>query len=95
MVVGVVRVTLHIPESDSLKSKRRVVKQVIERTRNRFAIAINETGMLDSNTDAELGLAAVGNDRRVVNSALDHAISFIDSTGLAILTGQSLELLNL
>jgi uncharacterized protein YlxP (DUF503 family) len=95
MVVGVVRLTLHIPENDSLKSKRRVVKQIIERTRNRFDIAIAETDLQDSHRETELGLACVGNDRRVVNSVLDRAIGYIDSLGTAIITGNVLEIINI
>ena len=95
MVVGVVRLTLHIPENNSLKGKRRVIKQILERTRNRFDIALSETGMTDSHREAELGLACVGNDRRVINSVLDRAVNYIDSLGTALITGQELELINL
>jgi hypothetical protein len=95
MVVGVVRLTLQIPENDSLKGKRRVIKHIVDRTRNRFEIAIHETGLLDNHTEAELGLATVGNDRGVVNSVLDRAIGYIDSLGAALITGNQLEILNL
>ncbi len=95
MVVGVVRLTVHIPENDSLKGKRRVVKHIIERTRNRFDIAIAETDLQDNHREAELGLVCVGNDRRVVNSVLDRAIGYIDSLGMAFITGNVLEILNL
>lgn len=95
MVVGVVRLTLHIPENNSLKGKRRVIKQIVERTRNRFDIALAETGMADSHRQAEIGLACVGNDRRVINSVLDRAINYIDSLGTAVITGQELEIINL
>jgi uncharacterized protein len=95
MVVGVVKLILRIPENDSLKGKRRVVKQLIERTRNRFEIAINETGLLENHREAEVGLVCVGNDRRVVNSVLDRAISYIDSLGTALITDNVLEIINL
>jgi len=95
MVVGVVRLTLHIPENDSLKGKRRVVKQIIERTRNRYAIAISETDLTNQHRQAELGLACVGNDRRVINSVLDKAVSYIDSLGTALISGHELEILNI
>jgi uncharacterized protein YlxP (DUF503 family) len=95
MVVGVVRLTLHIPENNSLKGKRRVIKQIVEKTRNRFDIALAETGMSDSHRQAEIGLACVGNDRRVINSVLDRAINYIDSLGTAMITGQELEIINL
>jgi uncharacterized protein len=95
MVVGVLRLTLHIPECFSLKDKRRVVKQLIERTRNRFDVAIAETDLLDDHGQAEVGVCVVGNDRRVLNSVLDHAVAYIDSLGTALITGQELELLNM
>jgi uncharacterized protein YlxP (DUF503 family) len=95
MVVGVVRMRLQIPENQSLKGKRRVLKQIIERTRNRFAIAIAETDMMDRYQDAELGFATVGNDSRVVNSVLDRACDFIESIGTAVVTDCELELMNL
>jgi len=95
MVVGVVRLTLQIPENNSLKGKRRVIKQIVERTRNRFDIALAETGMSDSHRQAELGLACVGNDRRVINSVLDRAINYIDSLGTALISGHELQIINL
>jgi hypothetical protein len=95
MVVGVLRLTLHVPECFSLKDKRRVVKQLIERTRNRFDLAIAETGLLDVHSQAEVGLATVGNDRRVVNSVLDKAVGYIDSLGTALITQQDLELIQM
>ena len=94
MVVGVMRLTLHIPENNSLKGKRRVIKQIIERTRNRFDIALAETGLSDSHRQAELGLACVGNDRRVLNSVLDRAVNYIDSLGTALIAGQELQIIN-
>jgi uncharacterized protein len=95
MVVGVVRLVLRIPENDSLKGKRRVLKHVIERTRNRFEISIHETGLLDAHEQAEIGIACVGNDRRVINSVLDRVVDFVDSLGCAILEDRQLELINL
>jgi uncharacterized protein YlxP (DUF503 family) len=94
MVVGVVRITLYIPENNSLKGKRKVVKQIIERTRNRFSVSVAETDLTDSLQNAEIGIACVGNDRRVVNSVLDRAVNFVESLGTAIISDHELEILN-
>jgi uncharacterized protein YlxP (DUF503 family) len=51
--------------------------------------------MGDSHRQAELGLACVGNDRRVINSVLDRAINYIDSLGTALIAGQELQIINL
>ena len=95
MVVAVVRLTLRIPENQSLKEKRRVLKQLIERTRNRFGISIAETAHMDQHQSAEIGMACVGNDRRVVNSVLDKAAAYIESLQTALITGHELEIVNL
>ena len=95
MVVGVIRLMLQIPDNNSLKGKRRVIQQILQRTRNRYAIAIAETDLNDEHRRAELGLACVGNDRRVVNSVLDRAVSYIDSLGTAFITQREMEILNL
>lgn len=95
MVVGVVRLTLQIPDNNSLKGKRRVVQQIIQRTRNRYAIAISETGLNDDHRLTELGMACVGNDRRVINSVLDRAVEYIDSLATAVIANREMEILNL
>ena len=95
MVVGVLRLRLRIPENDSLKGKRRVLRQIIDRLRSRFAIAVAETGFQDSHQDAELGLACVSNDRRVCNALLDRAADFVENSGTVWVTMRELELINL
>lgn len=95
MIVAVMRLTLRIPENRSLKGKRKVLRQVIERTRGRFALSIAETAYQDEYRLAELGLACVGNDSRVCNSVLDRAADFIESIGTALVSSREIEILHL
>jgi len=95
MVVGVLRLRLRIPENDSLKGKRRVLRQIIDRLRGRFELAVAETGLQDSHQDAELGLACISSDRRVCNAVLDQAAAFVESLGTVWVTLRELELINL
>lgn len=95
MVVGVLRLVLRIPGNDSLKGKRKVIRQIIDRTRNRFSLAVAECGLNDNHVQAELGLACVGNDRRTCNSVLDRAVGYIDSLGTALIVESQLEIINL
>ena len=71
MVVGLLKVTLILPENASLKGKRKVVKSLLGRLKSRFNVAAAEVENNDLWQRAEIGLAVVGNDRRFVNSALD------------------------
>ena len=42
MVVGVLRLTLYISESHSLKEKRAVLRKIKDRVRNEFNVSIAE-----------------------------------------------------
>jgi len=94
MVVGVCTVTLVIHDSHSLKDKRQVLKSVIEKVRGRFNVSVAETGALDLWQRAEIGIAAVGNDKAFVNSVLDRALNFIEGMHLAEVSDTGIELLN-
>ena len=44
MHVGVCRVSLRLPENQSLKGKRRVAQSITSRVRSKFNVAIAEVG---------------------------------------------------
>ncbi len=96
MVVGVLQVTLDIPSAFSLKEKRKVVKSIVERTRNRFNVAIAEVGDNELYNRARLGLSAVANDGALVNSILDKALDAMESAaaGRADVIDTQLELMH-
>jgi len=94
MVVGVLRLTLFLPENHSLKGKRQVLRAIKGRVRNEFNVSIAESDGHDLWQRAELGICQVGNDRGFVDSALREVVNFIDSLGLAPLGDESLEIIN-
>jgi len=93
--VGVGTVVLRLHGNDSLKGKRSVVKRVINRLRNQFNASVAEVGANDDLLQAEIGLALVGNDRRVINPKLDKAMNLIDAMQLAEIVGTDMEIINL
>lgn len=95
MVVGVCRVDLAIPENDSLKGKRSVIKRIIARVRAAHHVAIAEVEDQDDHQHAVLGFAVVGNDHRVVNSVIDRVVSFIEDLYLADVEGHTYEILHI
>jgi uncharacterized protein YlxP (DUF503 family) len=78
VVVGMLKVTMIIPENASLKGKRKVVKSLLGRIRSRYNVAAAEVAGNDLWQRAELGLAVVGNDRRFVNSVLDKLLDYME-----------------
>jgi len=94
MVVGVTKLSLRLPGNQSLKGKRKVVKSICERLRQRFNLAVAETAAQDKWQAAELGIVAVGNEVRFIESKLDKAINFIEDIQLAEIVDVQRELIH-
>ncbi len=94
MVAGICRMTLVIHDNHSLKGKRKVLKSIIDKVRNRFNISIAEVGSNDAWQRAEIGLSAVGNDRAFINSVIDKAVNFIEGLEIAEVTDCQIELIS-
>jgi uncharacterized protein YlxP (DUF503 family) len=94
VVVGVCRITFSIPGNDSLKGKRRVLRRIVDRTRNQFNAAVAEVGALDEHRRALVGFAVVSNDSRHANSMLDTISGFVSGLTEAVVLDRSIELLH-
>ena len=77
MALGTVE--LHLPDVDSLKGKRHVLKGLKERVRNRFEVAVAEVDHHDSWQRATLAVACVSHDSRHANEVVDKAMDFIEA----------------
>ncbi len=95
MVVGVCQIDLLIPGNASLKGKRKVLRGIIDRVKNRYNISISEIGDNDLWQRSQIGLSVVGNDSRHVNSSLDKVISFIDGMNLAEIIHSEIEIIHI
>ncbi len=82
MIIGVLRVVLALPASDSLKDKRQLVKSVLARVRARFDVAGAEVGSLDDRHLATLGFSCVSNDARLASQVMHRVLSFVEETRL-------------
>lgn len=93
MVIGVCQIDLLIRENHSLKEKRRIVKQIIERVKHRFNVSIAEVGNNDLWQSARIGFCMVSNDGRFTNAALDKIADFIETINSAEVVKSSIEIL--
>jgi uncharacterized protein YlxP (DUF503 family) len=94
MIVGVLKLTLRLPENHSLKGKRGVIKRIQARVSGQFNIAITECGDQDIWQSSVLGFAVVGNSEAVVQATLQNVVEFVDGTGLAELGDSSSEIIH-
>jgi len=85
MIVGVLRMTLHLPESHSLKDKRQVVQPVLARLRHRFAVAAAEVDDQDTWQVATLGISCVSNSVRHAQDVLREVHRYVEETRLDVI----------
>jgi hypothetical protein len=86
MIVGISSFELHLPESRSLKDKRRVVRSVIDRLHRRHRVSIAETDFHDLHQRAEISLAAVTNGEAEMEQLMSDVRSLLDTVEEAYLT---------
>jgi uncharacterized protein YlxP (DUF503 family) len=92
VVVGTLRLEVLIPNSYSLKDKRRVVRSLLDRLRHRFRVAAAEVEDNEVHNHAVLGFAAVSNDVRHAQSVLTQVVEFVRNSPNALLGEYDLEI---
>lgn len=91
MVVAVLKISLSIPQADSLKDKRRVIKSLKDRLRNGFNVSVAEIGDQDLWRSAKLGVAAVSESSAYANGVLSRVQDAISGLRNVIVTDFELE----
>jgi uncharacterized protein YlxP (DUF503 family) len=94
MVVGSLKIEFRLTDNRSLKGKRKVVRSMVDKVKSRFNVSIAEVGSNDKWQKIELGISAVGNDRRHIDSSLNHILSFLESLYLAQIVHTEMEIFN-
>ncbi len=77
--VAVGTVELHLPDVESLKDKRHVLKGLKEKVRHRFEVSVAEVDHQDTWQRATLAVACVSQDSRHANEVISKALAFIES----------------
>ncbi len=89
MIVGLLTLDLHIPEANSLKSKRQVIKSLIDRIKNKFNVSVSEVDAQNLWQRSIIGIAFVANETVIINKVFEkirtqvintHTVELIDST---------------
>ena len=77
MNVGVCIIELRLAGNLSLKGKRRVLKSIITRVRNKFNVSIAEVADQNLWQLATLGICCVSNNSRYNNEVLSKVVDFV------------------
>ena len=78
-MIGKLQLVLRLPEPNSFKEKRRILKSLVTRVKNRFNVSIAEVGTQDKWRLSTVVVAHVGNSRPHSNQLLDHMLQFAES----------------
>ena len=80
--VTVLTVELLLFESATLKEKRGVIRQVQQRTRNRFPVAAAEVAEQDNPTRATLAFAALASSSQVTQATAQQVLRYVEGLRL-------------
>ena len=86
-------VELHLPDVESLKGKRHVLKGLKEKVRARFEVSVAEVDHQDLWQRATLALAYVSADWRHANEVVTKAMDFIEDNVEGQVLDTSVEIL--
>ena len=92
MIVGTGKIKFKLYDFNSLKEKRKIVKSIINRIKNKFNISIAETDFNDNHSWAEIGFSMTGNNARFINSKLDKVLNMAEDIGLAQIVDTEIEI---
>jgi uncharacterized protein YlxP (DUF503 family) len=95
MVVGYGVLTFRIHDCHSLKTKRGIVKTIINQIRNNFNASVAETGANDIHQRAQIGFAVAGSDHQVINAKMDKIINLAEDLGVAEMIDTETEIIHL
>ncbi|HRR13531.1 MAG: DUF503 domain-containing protein [Acidobacteria bacterium] len=93
MFVAIVCCELHLPHAGSLKSKRRVVRSLLDRLHERARVSVAETAFHDLHQRAEIGIAAVAAQAGGLERLCDELRRLVDAEPEAVVTRWDAQLL--
>ena len=78
MVVSMMQLIFEIPDSANIKEKRRVIKSIMEKMRQRFHLSAAEVDLHDSLSFCQIGAALVSNSHTFGETVLQKAFNMIE-----------------
>lgn len=91
--LGVLSIQFHIPNGQSLKEKRAVIKSVKDRIRNEFNVSVAEIGLKDQWQECVLGICAINTDKPYLDGVLQNILSFLSSIDRIVLREHQIDFL--
>ena len=92
MPVGLLTLELHIPDAQSLKDKRQVLRSLKDRLRREFNVAVAELDHQDVWQRSVVGVVTLSNEERHVEESLRKVLAEADRILGSFLINQKFEI---
>jgi hypothetical protein len=93
MPVGLLTLELHIPDAQSLKDKRQVLRSLKDKLRRQFNVAVAELDHEDVWQRSVVGVVTLSNEEKHVNEVLQKVLDEADRILGSILINQAIEII--
>ena len=93
MPVGLLTLELHIPDAQSLKDKRQVLRSLKDKLRRDFNVAVAELDHQDTWQRSVVGVVTIANEEKYVNEVLQKVLDEADRILGSILIHQRFEII--
>ena len=91
MIIGTIKVRIHVPWVHSLKEKRSIVKSMVAKIRQKFNVSIAEIEEQDRHQHIVLGIAFVSNGQKMADRSCRQVLNFIDQNTEGTIVDEDLE----
>jgi uncharacterized protein YlxP (DUF503 family) len=78
MTVGLLTLELHIPDAQSLKDKRQIVRSLKDKLRGKFNVAVSELEYHDTWQRSVVGVVTLSNEEQHVEESLQKILAEAD-----------------
>jgi uncharacterized protein len=85
MVIGCLQVSLSIPDSNSLKDKRMVLRSLKDRMLNKMNVSVAEVEHQDTWKTCGLAIVTVAAEKHIVESRFAEVLEFIRSNPMIVM----------
>jgi uncharacterized protein YlxP (DUF503 family) len=93
MPVGLLTLELHLPDSQSLKDKRQVLRSLKDKLRAHFNVAVAELDFEDTWQRSVVGIVTLSNEEQHVEQALQKVLAEADNILGPLIVSHAVDLL--
>ena len=94
MNIGYCSLRFYLHGNNSLKGKRKIIRSIKDRLKNKFNVSVAEVGDHDIWQNIHLGVAAVNSDAQYLDGLFKQMANFVNNMHLAEMTECQTEIIN-